>query len=63
MDELRQQQTEEMREVENYVEHIRTLAEEREILTTDLETENDQLKLELETMKEELEGTCHRTGD
>ncbi|KAM8927155.1 coiled-coil domain-containing protein 30 [Pelodytes ibericus] len=46
--ELKQQQTEEMKEVENYVAHIRSLTEEREMLTTDFEKENIQLRIELE---------------
>ena len=44
---LREQQDNEMREVENYMEHIRSLSDEREALTMELETENDQLKQKL----------------
>ncbi len=56
IEELRQQQTEEMKEVENYVEHIRSLSNEREALTIEFETENEQLKTELEKLHMELEG-------
>ncbi|XP_033763236.1 early endosome antigen 1-like isoform X4 [Pecten maximus] len=41
---LKLAQTAEMQEVENYVEHIRHLSDEREALIQELETENDQLK-------------------
>ncbi|XP_025082081.1 trichohyalin-like isoform X2 [Pomacea canaliculata] len=51
---LKEAQTEEMREVENYVEHIRHLSEERETLIQELETENEQLKLALEQLHPEL---------
>ncbi|XP_013388293.1 myosin-4-like [Lingula anatina] len=44
-----------MKEVENYVEHIRSLSEERMSLTTGLENENEQLKAEIEHLKQELE--------
>lgn len=47
-----------MREVENYVEHIRHLSEERETLIQELETENEQLKLALEQLHPELSGIC-----
>uniref|UniRef100_A0A8C5PF15 Uncharacterized protein n=1 Tax=Leptobrachium leishanense TaxID=445787 RepID=A0A8C5PF15_9ANUR len=49
--EVRQQQAEEMKEVENYVAHIRSLTEEREALTTDFEKENIQLRIELEKLQ------------
>eukprot|EP00117_Sycon_ciliatum_P044114 scpid22685/ scgid31865/ len=48
MEELRRQQKEEMQAVETYVSHIRELSEEREQLVNDLETENAQLKAELQ---------------
>ncbi|KAM9299040.1 coiled-coil domain-containing protein 30 [Gastrophryne carolinensis] len=51
LEELKQQQAEEMKEVESYVAHIRSLTEEREALTTDFEKENIQLRLELEKMQ------------
>ncbi|CAL8368818.1 unnamed protein product [Lota lota] len=44
---LRTQQAGEMKEVESYVEHIRGLLEERELLTTEYERDNEQLRLEL----------------
>ncbi|XP_059907720.1 coiled-coil domain-containing protein 30 isoform X2 [Gadus macrocephalus] len=44
---LRTQQAGEMKEVESYVEHIRGLLEEREMLTTEYERDNEQLRLEL----------------
>ncbi|XP_072283282.1 coiled-coil domain-containing protein 30 isoform X2 [Pyxicephalus adspersus] len=51
LEELKQQQAEEMKEVESYVAHIRSLTEEREVLTTDFEKENVQLRIELEKMQ------------
>ncbi len=45
-----------MKEVENYVEHIRTLSNEREGLTLEFESENEQLKTEIEKLHIELEG-------
>ncbi|XP_064642394.1 golgin subfamily A member 6-like protein 24 isoform X4 [Lineus longissimus] len=56
IEELRQQQAQEMQEVENYVEHIRQLSDEREALTLEFETENEQLKGELEQLRHELAG-------
>ena len=53
IEELRGQQEEEMREVENYVEHIRGLSNEREALTQELEEENEQLKAELEQLQQQ----------
>ena len=44
---LKQQQEEEMKEVENYVEHIRSLSDEREALTVEFEHENEILKAEI----------------
>lgn len=41
-------------QVENYVEHIRNLLEERESLTAEYERENDQLRAELSQMKHQL---------
>ncbi|XP_075762839.1 coiled-coil domain-containing protein 30 isoform X8 [Pelodiscus sinensis] len=43
---LRQQQAEEMREVENYVGHIRSLTAARDAFTTEFEKENEQLRME-----------------
>ncbi|XP_046334472.2 trichohyalin-like isoform X2 [Haliotis rufescens] len=48
---LRQSQSEEMKEVENYVEHIRHLSDEREALIQELEGENEALKSEVEQFK------------
>ncbi|XP_064153963.1 coiled-coil domain-containing protein 30 isoform X2 [Anguilla rostrata] len=48
---LRTQQAAEMKEVENYVEHIRNLLEDRESLTAEYERENEQLRAELQQMK------------
>ena len=42
-----------MQEVENYVEHIRHLSDEREALIQELETENDQLKQEIDSLKQD----------
>ncbi|KAL3862147.1 hypothetical protein ACJMK2_008135 [Sinanodonta woodiana] len=50
---LKRSQAEEMQEVENYVEHIRHLSDEREALIQELETENDQLKQEIEALRQE----------
>lgn len=51
-----QQQGEEMKEVESYVEHIRSLSEEREALTLEFEQENEQLKTQIDQLKQELQG-------
>ncbi|KAJ8388973.1 hypothetical protein AAFF_G00125340 [Aldrovandia affinis] len=48
---LRTQQAAEMKEVENYVEHIRNLLEDRESLTAEYERENEQLRSELQQMR------------
>ena len=42
--------------MENYVEHIRHLSDEREALIQELETENEQLKNDLEQVRSELSG-------
>lgn len=47
---LRQQQAEEMKDVERYVDHIRMLTEERDIPTSDFEKENEQLRTELQQL-------------
>ncbi|XP_066297293.1 uncharacterized protein [Branchiostoma lanceolatum] len=52
---LKLQQAEEMKEVENYVEHIRSLSEEREALTSEFEAENEILRNELEQRKVECD--------
>ncbi|XP_044134323.1 coiled-coil domain-containing protein 30 isoform X2 [Bufo gargarizans] len=51
LEELKLQQAQEMKEVESYVAHIRSLTEEREALTTDFEKENIQLRIELEKLQ------------
>ena len=56
IDQLRTQQTTEMKEVEQYVEHIRYLSDEREALTLEFETENEQLKGQVESLKAEVDG-------
>jgi chromosome segregation ATPase len=56
-EQLKRSQAEEMQEVENYVEHIRHLSDEREALIQELETENDQLKQEIERFRQEQNGT------
>ncbi|GCC29093.1 hypothetical protein chiPu_0007530 [Chiloscyllium punctatum] len=48
---VRQQQASEMKEVENYVDHIRNLSEDREALTAEYERENELLKMELQRLK------------
>ena len=45
-----------MREVENYVEHIRSLSDEREALTLEFETENEQLKGQINELKQQIDG-------
>ncbi|XP_070561014.1 myosin-11-like isoform X3 [Ptychodera flava] len=56
VEELRIQQAHEMQEVENYVEHIRSLSDEREQLTLEFESENERLKAENEQLRNELAG-------
>ena len=53
---LRSQQETEMKEVEHYVEHIRSLSDEREALTLEFEAENEQLKGQVESLRTEVEG-------
>ncbi|XP_036844042.1 coiled-coil domain-containing protein 30 isoform X4 [Oncorhynchus mykiss] len=48
---LRTQQATEMKEVENYVEHIRGLLEERESLTAEYEQDNEQLHADLQQIR------------
>ncbi|XP_031649979.1 coiled-coil domain-containing protein 30 isoform X3 [Oncorhynchus kisutch] len=48
---LRTQQAAEMKEVENYVEHIRGLLEERESLTAEYEQDNEQLHADLQQIR------------
>ena len=45
-----------MKEVENYVEHIRSLSDERETLTLEFEAENEMLKAEVQQLREQLDG-------
>ncbi|CAG5126599.1 unnamed protein product, partial [Candidula unifasciata] len=52
-DKLKETQAEEMKEVENYVEHIRQLSDEREALIHELETENEALKLQVISLEHE----------
>uniref|UniRef100_UPI00398E98D2 coiled-coil domain-containing protein 30 isoform X2 n=1 Tax=Pristiophorus japonicus TaxID=55135 RepID=UPI00398E98D2 len=55
LERVRQQQTSEMKEVENYVDHIRNLSEEREALMAEYERENELLKMELQQLQLEQE--------
>ncbi|XP_041129485.1 coiled-coil domain-containing protein 30-like isoform X2 [Polyodon spathula] len=55
LEEVRLQQVAEMKEVENYVDHIRNLSEEREALTAEYERENEQLRGELQQLRLEQE--------
>ncbi|XP_051516091.1 coiled-coil domain-containing protein 30-like [Myxocyprinus asiaticus] len=55
---LRTQQASEMREVENYVEHIRNILEERESLTAEYERDNEQLCAELALLKHQHDSQC-----
>ncbi|KAL1021263.1 hypothetical protein UPYG_G00010900 [Umbra pygmaea] len=48
---LRAQQDTEMKEVENYVEHIRGLLEDREALTAEYERDNQQLRTDLKNIQ------------
>ena len=50
-------QADEMQEVENYVEHIRSLSDERETLIQELETENEQLRVQVDKLKQQGAGT------
>ena len=59
IEQLRQQQAEEMKEVESYVEHIRTLSDEREALTVEFEQENETLKQQLSKLQNQSEGTLY----
>ncbi|XP_072334452.1 uncharacterized protein ccdc30 isoform X2 [Scyliorhinus torazame] len=52
---VRKQQDSEMKEVENYVDHIRNLSEEREAMTAEYERENELLRMELQRLKLEQE--------
>ncbi|XP_047228841.1 coiled-coil domain-containing protein 30 isoform X2 [Girardinichthys multiradiatus] len=52
---LRTQQANEMRELESYVAHIRTLLEERECLTAEYERDNEDLRNELHQIKHQQE--------
>ncbi|XP_032378010.1 coiled-coil domain-containing protein 30 isoform X3 [Etheostoma spectabile] len=52
---LRTQQASEMKEVENYVAHIRGLLEERELLTSDYVRDNEHLRQELHHIRQQQE--------
>ncbi|XP_067422412.1 coiled-coil domain-containing protein 30 isoform X2 [Emydura macquarii macquarii] len=51
LEDLRQQQAEEMREVENYVGHVRRLTAERDAFTSEFEKENEQLRIEFRELQ------------
>ncbi|XP_056651299.1 coiled-coil domain-containing protein 30 isoform X9 [Monodelphis domestica] len=57
LEELRVKHTEEMKEVENYVNHVRHLTEEREALNHDFEKESEQLQLEFKELQLQQERT------
>ncbi|XP_077787601.1 coiled-coil domain-containing protein 30 isoform X2 [Podarcis muralis] len=57
LEKLRRQQVEEMREVENYVAHIRMLTEARDSLATAFERENAQLRVEVTQLQLEQGGS------
>ncbi|XP_077314047.1 coiled-coil domain-containing protein 30 isoform X2 [Lithobates pipiens] len=63
LEELKHQQAEEMKEVESYVAHIRSLTEEREALTTDFEKENVHLRIELERIQFQQEAQLKEVGE
>ncbi|XP_076806830.1 uncharacterized protein LOC143450254 [Clavelina lepadiformis] len=48
-------QNKELIEVQKYVDHVRTLSEERDHLTAEFERENERLKLDLQKMKEKTD--------
>ncbi|XP_075293500.1 uncharacterized protein LOC142363365 isoform X1 [Opisthocomus hoazin] len=48
---LERRRAEEMRDVESYVGHVRTLTEERDAITTEYEKENERLGLELTRLR------------
>ncbi|XP_036068549.1 coiled-coil domain-containing protein 30 isoform X3 [Oryzias melastigma] len=52
---LHTEQNNEKKEVESYVEHIRGLLEDRESLTAEYETENQELRHELQQIKQQQE--------
>ena len=58
VEELRKQKADEMKEFEKYMEHVRTLAEEREALTQEMEQENEGLKAQLQHVQQQLLGKC-----
>ncbi|XP_062821587.1 coiled-coil domain-containing protein 30-like isoform X2 [Anolis carolinensis] len=60
LEKLRQEQAEEMREVEMYVGHVRSLAEARDALLTRCERENEQLRMEVTLLRLE-QGNPERT--
>ncbi|XP_054857775.1 trichohyalin-like [Eublepharis macularius] len=69
LEQLRQQQVEEMKEVENYVGHVRNLTEARDALATEFEKENAQLRteftklqLEHESQQKEVEEMLEQEG-
>ncbi|XP_053136623.1 coiled-coil domain-containing protein 30 isoform X2 [Hemicordylus capensis] len=69
LEQLRQRQAEEMREVESYVRHVRTLTEVRDALATAFEKENKQLRMELvqlqskhESQQKEVEEMLEQEG-
>ncbi|XP_042334564.1 phosphopantothenate--cysteine ligase [Sceloporus undulatus] len=63
LEKLRQQQAEEMREVENYVGHVRTLTEARDALVTKYERENEQLRIEVTQLQLEHESQQQEVQD
>ncbi|XP_077168228.1 coiled-coil domain-containing protein 30 isoform X2 [Paroedura picta] len=69
LEQLKQQQVEEMREVENYVGHVRYLTEARDALATEYEKENKQLRMEFmqlqlehESQQKEVEEMLEQEG-
>ncbi|KAJ6656762.1 hypothetical protein lerEdw1_003093 [Lerista edwardsae] len=69
LEELRKQQAAEMREVENYVGHVRTLTEARGALALEFEKENEQLRMEFmqlqlqhESQQKEVEEMLEQEG-
>ncbi|XP_048374743.1 coiled-coil domain-containing protein 30 isoform X2 [Sphaerodactylus townsendi] len=69
LEQLTQQQVEEMREVENYVGHVRHLTEARDALAAEFEKENEQLRREFtqlqlkhESQQKEVEEMLEQEG-
>ncbi|XP_025030638.1 coiled-coil domain-containing protein 30 isoform X3 [Python bivittatus] len=63
LEKLWRQLAEEMREVENYVDHVRTLTEARDALAAEYERENEQLRMEFSQLQLEHESQHKEVED